>query len=372
VKVVYFGAFDERASPRVRLLKRGLELAGVEVAECRADGRVVPRWTKLAARMPAAARGADLILVGKPGQREMPLAAALARALRLPLAVDYFASLWLNEVVERKRVAPRSFGAWKLRALDRFAWRAADLCLVDTLAHGGTIARTLALDPSKMRRVFVGAEEAFLPRASVRRGDEPLEALFVGTFIPFHGVETILEAAALLRDEPRLRITLLGAGQTRAAMVERARALALPNVRFEEPLPYEELPDRIARADLCLGLFASSPTARSVIPKKVFAALACGKPVVTADGPGIREALDEETALLVPPEDPAALADALRRICGEPRRRAELAARGRALHERRFAPAAIGASCRAVLEELVRAGERAASAAPAPVPEHVS
>ena len=52
-----------------------------------------------------------------------------------------------------------------------------------------------------------------------------------------------------------------------------------------------------------------------MIPNKVFQALACGTPVVTADTPAARELLrDGESALLVPPGDPAALVDAIRRV----------------------------------------------------------
>jgi glycosyltransferase involved in cell wall biosynthesis len=361
VKVVYFGSYDDRVSPRVRLLRDGLRRAGVEVVECRGHGRALLRYARLLRDLPAAARGADLILVAKPGQREMPLAAAFARAWRMPVAFDCFASLWLNEVLERRRVAPGSFAAWKLRGLDRFALRHADVGLVDTLAHGRLIAQSLGLDGrgvAPLRRVFVGAEELFRPLSrpdSNRVAGSPLEALFVGTFIPFHGIDVILRAAARLRDLKELRFTLLGDGQTRGRMEALAAALRLENVRFEPELAYAALPARIARADLCLGLFADSPTAQAVIPKKVFAALACARAVVTADSPGIREALDESTAFLCAAGSAEALAETLRRAAGDARERAAVAERGRALHERLFTADAIGASCRDVVAEFAGA-----------------
>ncbi len=367
MKVVYFGAFDEQVSPRVRMLRDGLRRHGVEVVECRAHGKVATRWSKLASTLPRAARGADLILVGKPGQRELPLAWAAARLLHLPVALDLFASLWLNEVEERHRVAPDSFAAKKLRVLDRFALRRPDICLVDTLAHGRLMAATLleGRRAAAQERVFVGAEECFTPRPRVRHAGS-FEALFVGTFIPFHGVDVVLQAAARLRNESTLRFTLLGDGQERERMERMAAELALDNVRFEPAIPYRELPARLARADLALGTFGATPTAQVVIPKKVFAALASAIPVVTADGAGIREALDDETAYLCAPGDPAALAATLRRALDDGVRRSEVAARGRALHERRFTVTATGASCLAVLTQLLtaRASSTASSAAP--------
>jgi glycosyltransferase involved in cell wall biosynthesis len=360
VKVVYFGSYDDRVSPRVRLLRDGLRRAGVEVVECRGHGGALLRYARLLRELPAAARGADLILVAKPGQREMPLAAAFARAFHVPVAFDCFASLWLNEVLERRRVAAGSFTAWKLRRLDRFALRHADVGLVDTHAHGRLIAKTLRLEGPRvapLRRVFVGAEELFRPlaRAAAPAANGPLEALFVGTFIPFHGIDVILRAAARLRDLKELRFTLLGDGQARHRMETLATALKLENVRFEPTLAYAELPDRIARADLCLGLFADTPTAQAVIPKKVFAALACARAVVTADSPGIREALDESTAFLCKAGSAEALAGTLRRAAGDAHEREAIAQRGRALHERLFTADAIGAACRAVVAEFAGA-----------------
>jgi glycosyltransferase involved in cell wall biosynthesis len=168
----------------------------------------------------------------------------------------------------------------------------------------------------------------------------------------------ILRAAALLKRERRLRFTLLGDGQTRAAMVALAAELRLENVTFEAPLPYAALPARIARAGLCLGHFGDSPTAQAVIPKKVFAALASARAAVTADGPGVREALDATTAFLCRPNDPEDLAATLRRALEDPAERAAVAQRGRALHERLFTTEAVGRACRDALAECLRENAR--------------
>jgi len=91
------------------------------------------------------------------------------------------------------------------------------------------------------------------------------------------------------------------------------------NLEWIEWVPYPELADRIARADVCLGVFGSSEKAGRVIPNKVFQILASGKPLVTRDGPGIRELITPGTpsVILVPPGDSNALLEAVEAMRGE-------------------------------------------------------
>ena len=88
-------------------------------------------------------------------------------------------------------------------------------------------------------------------------------------------------------------------------------------------------------------MFGASEKAARVVPNKVYDALACGRPVVTADTPGSREALhDGEDALLVPAGDGAALAAALERLLDEDER-ARLGVAALATYRRSFTPDAV-------------------------------
>jgi glycosyltransferase involved in cell wall biosynthesis len=91
-----------------------------------------------------------------------------------------------------------------------------------------------------------------------------------------------------------------------------------------------------------------------VIPNKAFQALACGTPLVTADTPAARELLvDGESALLVPPGDPEALAAALERLAGDPELAARLAASGHAVYRRRASEDVLGHRWRELIEQLL-------------------
>ena len=91
-----------------------------------------------------------------------------------------------------------------------------------------------------------------------------------------------------------------------------------------------------------------------MIPNKAFQALACGTPLVTADTPGARELLaDGESALLVPPGDAEALADALRSLAADPELARRLSAGGRAAYEARASEAVLGGRWRELVEQAV-------------------
>jgi glycosyltransferase involved in cell wall biosynthesis len=103
-----------------------------------------------------------------------------------------------------------------------------------------------------------------------------------------------------------------------------------------------------------LGIFGTSAKAARVIPNKAYQALACGTPLVTADTPAARELLsDGESALLVPPGDPEALAAAVRRLAADPELGARLSRGGRETYERQASEEVLGRRWRGLLERLV-------------------
>jgi glycosyltransferase involved in cell wall biosynthesis len=164
--------------------------------------------------------------------------------------------------------------------------------------------------------------------------------------IPLHGLETILAAARLA---PEIPFRVVGSGQLEALLLDRP-----PNVEWVEWVDYEQLPDEIQRAGCALGVFGTSAKAGRVIPNKAFQALACGTPLVTAGTPAAHELLrDGESALLVPPGDPEALAAAVRRLAREPELALRIGAGGLAAYRARASEDVLGKQWRGLVEQLV-------------------
>jgi glycosyltransferase involved in cell wall biosynthesis len=354
VRVVYFGTY-ERRYPRNAQVISCLRQAGVEVDERHEpvwEGReqkwgaglsVVPRLALAEVRLLWAPRtDGDAVLVGYPGHLDLPAARRAARGR--PLVFNPLVSLVDTLVGDRGRFRPGSLPARLLTRIDRHALRAADLVVADTQANADFLAELAGLSPDRVAVCLVGAEERLF--SSGWAPEEPFTAVFVGKLIPLHGLETILEAARLA---PELSVRVIGSGQLDSMLRSRP-----PNVEWIPWVDYERLPAELRRAGCALGIFGTSDKAGRVIPNKAFQALACGVPLVTADTPAARELLsDGESALLVPPGDPAALAEALRSLATDPALARRLADGGLSAFRERASEKVLGLRWRSLIEGLL-------------------
>ncbi|HEX9186453.1 MAG TPA: glycosyltransferase [Vicinamibacteria bacterium] len=337
VRLLCWGTYDT-SKPRTRILRDGLRAIGAVLHECHAPvwegiedkSQVAGRTRRLRlvlgwlGRYPALvwaflrAPRPDLVLVGFPGVLDVIVAAPLARLRRVPIVWDMFMSLYDTVVLDRRLVAADTLRARALRWLEGLAVRRADLVFLDTEAHARRVESLFGLPARRCGAVWVGAElERFrLPPpagAPARPPGTPLAVLFYGQFIPLHGLDTIVAAARLTREEA-VEWTLVGRGQEAPAIRRLLAETPLPKIRWVEWVDYADLRTWIQAADVCLGIFGTSDKAASVIPNKVFQIVAAGKPLITRDSPAIRELLEPvpPCVTLVPPGDATALAQAVR------------------------------------------------------------
>jgi glycosyltransferase involved in cell wall biosynthesis len=352
VRVLYFGTY-EREYPRNSQVVRCLRGAGVEVVEHHVsvwDGRrhkfaLGPGSAlRLAAaelrllKRPGAAF--DLVIVGYPGHLDMTAARRIAG--RKPVVFNPLVSLYDTFVLDRGRWAPGSVPARMLEAIDRRAIRAADMVVLDTENHADYFAELGGVPRDRVQVCLLGADESrFTPGWSQ---PEVFSCFFHGKLIPVHGLETILAAARLV---PDVRFTLTGTGQL-SGLLERDRPA---NVDWLGWVPDERIPAELHRCGCVLGIFGTSEKASRVIPNKAFEALACGAPIITADTPGARELLvDAESAVLVAPGNPDALAAAIRRVASDPALARRVAAGGLAAFQEHASADVLGLRWKALLE----------------------
>lgn len=280
---------------------------------------------------------ADLIVIGYIGQLDMLVLGSLARILRKPILFNPLVTLTDTLIEDRRRVPSSGLRARLIRAADALALRMSSLTLADTRANRDYLVSEFGVDADHVAVVPVGADEAIFKPASDLKpetgGDRQLRVLFYGNMIPLQGVETILLAAELLKARGDVRFSIIGTGQTYYAVRSLASNLDLNNVEFVDRVPYQQLPQHIQNAEVVLGIFGDTAKAARVVPNKVYQAMAMGAAIISRDSSACRDMLtDGESALLVPPKDPVALANAIERLFDEElRKRLGTAARERFL-----------------------------------------
>lgn len=343
--VLWWGRFDPGYS-RNRILRQAYAALGWTIADFQP---LLSPLGDIEARLRRPAR-ADLVHVPCFRQRDIAAAARYARRHRTPLLIDPLISAYDKQIYERGKFAPDSRAAQTLRREEQALFSRADIVLADTDEHARFFSETLGVALERIQVVYVGAEESLFRPAAAHAPQVPLEVLFFGSFIPLQGATVIVEAARRYRG-PAVRWVLLGNGPQRAECM--AGAAGLDNVVFENWVPYARLPARLWRADILLGIFGRTPKTQRVIPNKVFQALACGKPLITATTPAYPEALREQTdsgIAWVAADDADALATAVAGLAAQPEQLERLGHQGHASYRRFFSVDMIRDQLRAALD----------------------
>lgn len=349
MRVCYFGTYRGDYS-RNQIMIEGLRRNGVEVIECHE-----PLWRGIRDRVRAASGGwlrfaflirvirtywrlmlahreideYDVMVLGYPGQLDAYLARALTWLRHKPLVLDVFMSIYLI-ALERGLTDEHPVTAQLIRWLENVACVLPDLLIIDTLEYVAWFQETYGLEPRRFRLVPTGADDrVFHPVDTQDRDDGKFRVLYYGTFIRNHGVMCTMEAARILENRSDVHFELIGEGPTKDQAMAFAEKHGLDNVTFVGWVDKQILPRRVAKADVCLGVFGTTPQSKMTIQNKIYQALAMKKPVITGDAPAVRRVLRHgEHLWLVKRADGEALARAVVALCQDPVLREKLARRG--------------------------------------------
>lgn len=160
---------------------------------------------------------------------------------------------------------------------------------------------------------------------------------FVGSFYRYQGLQCLLEAMAIIRRTvPSVYLLLIGDGEATPELKQQADRLVLnPCITWAGRIPYQEVPTWIGAMTLCVAPFRGDRGETS--PVKIFDYLGCGKPVIASAIPSVSATFGQEAGVvLVPPDNPEALAQEVLALLHDPDRQALMAAMGRHFVEHRF------------------------------------
>ena len=153
---------------------------------------------------------------------------------------------------------------------------------------------------------------------------------YIGTIGMAHGMRTLLDCAEILKADAEVRLLVVGEGAERASFEREAAERGLDNVILVGPVPRTEILRYWRLLDAALVLLRDAPVFRTVLPSKIFEAMATAKPIILGVEGEARELLVNAGAgLCVPPEDPQALAQAIRTLARDSSMGAALGEAGR-------------------------------------------
>lgn len=262
-------------------------------------------------------------------------ACALARLQGIPWVLT-IADLWPDTAVAQGQLAHPGLIRLTHR-LARFVYGQADLLVGVTRGICRALVRR-GVPPGKVAYIPNGTDtRLFRPAAGgdALRRELGLEGRFLvvyaGTMGLAQGLDTVLEAAGLLRGEEDVRFLLVGDGVEKGNLLRRAQREGLHNVRFLDRQPRSRMPAVLNAADVVLVPLRGQPLFQAALPSKLPEAMACGKPVILTIMGEAADLLQQAGAgLAVEPENPRALAAAIRRLREEPELAREMGRRGRA------------------------------------------
>ncbi len=240
-------------------------------------------------------------------------AAAMARRAGVPFVMevrDLWPAVFVDLGIVRSRSLIRLLEAWEL-SLYR---RAAKVVTVTESFRQNLISR--GIPAGKVVTILNGADMDFwIPSGGspeLRRQlglDDSFIVLYIGALGISHALESVLQSARMLLDQPYIHFLFVGEGAEKERLTTQATRDGLRNVTFLDPTDRAGVREYYALADVCLVPLKQIAIFDTFVPSKIFEILAMGRPIVGSlrgEAAGILR--NSGAALVVEPEDTEAIA----------------------------------------------------------------
>jgi colanic acid biosynthesis glycosyl transferase WcaI len=260
---------------------------------------------------------------------------------------------------------------WALRRIERFNYAFSDAIIAICDGFARNLKGKLgSLDKVRVIPLYAppapddrGGGRHFRREHGIAEGEFLVQ--YAGNIGHSQGLEVILDAASLLRDDEKIRFMVAGEGIAKARLVDLAHERGLANVSFIPVQPAARLDELLWAADVCLVTQRANVLDINV-PSKIFNIMTHARPMIAAVNPGSDAAAivaRSGAGPVVPAGDAARLAEEIRRFAGQPDRGRAAGRAGREFVMREYSRERSVRGYRRLLEDLQRSGVRRKAAA---------
>ena len=211
-----------------------------------------------------------------------------------------------------------------LEWIERFAYRQSDKIVCVTDAFKKYISAK-GIDPDKIEVIKNGVDlqlfsdyEGNNELADEHQLSNKFVASYVGTHGMAHHLDTVLEAAALLRKRDDIIFLLVGDGAERNRLLKMKQKMQLDNVLMLGQMPKARMPEIWDLSDASLVLLKKSDLFKTVIPSKIFESMAMRKPIILGVEGEVKGIIENaECGICIEPENAEQLAEALNQLADD-------------------------------------------------------
>lgn len=224
-----------------------------------------------------------------------------------------------------------------LEKLELFLYRRADRIISLTNSFKTNLT-SRGISADKIDVIQNGVDTSFFSSENVRFDarnvlgveKEVFLAGYIGTTGMAHGLETFVEAADLCRSNESIKFLLMGEGAERLRLEALAKSKRLSNIIFRDFMPHEEIPSYLAALNLFIVHLKPDPVFRTVIPSKIFEAMAMEIPLLHAvEGESAMLVSETGAGICIPAGEAQEMAGAIIDLFEHPEITREMARRGR-------------------------------------------
>lgn len=291
------------------------------------------------------------LFIGYPSHLDVIFFYLPAKLKGMKIFFNPLVSLYDTFILDRRIFRENSFISKIIYLIDKVAFSLSDIIFIDTKTHQEFLTKIFNVNASKFKIIPVGSMRDFFYEGDINNKREEFTILYVGKYIPLHGVDVIVKSAKMLENE-NIKFIFVGKGQLYDDIRKLVNESNISNIDFIDWMDRKELKHLIRSCHIVLGIFKGDGKAIRVVPNKVYDALASGALVITAHTPAIKEFFkDKEELILVEPDNPYDLAEKILWVCKNYDKCKEIAVKG---HKRFYEIASfevIGSSLKEIIME---------------------